>query len=64
MELYSFLVMLVVTNVFFMIREITIVVQHSKDPHVTTLEVSSQANSTEHSKQISYCPASESAGPS
>jgi len=39
MELFSFLVMLFVTNVFFMIREITIVIQHSKDPHVTALEV-------------------------
>lgn len=38
MELFSYIIMLFVTNTFFMIREITIVIQHAKDPNVTTLD--------------------------
>lgn len=38
MELYAFSIMLLCTNAFFLIREITIVVQHSKDDDKTSLD--------------------------
>ena len=38
MELFSYTIMLFVTNMFFMIREIQIVIAHANDPQVTTLD--------------------------
>ena len=39
MELFSFTIIVFVTSSFFLFREITIVVQHSTDLEVTTLDV-------------------------
>ena len=40
MELFSFEIMLFVTNTFFMIREVNIVIDRANDQHITTLDVS------------------------
>ena len=39
MELFAFSVMLIVTNAFFMIREITIIVNHNHEEDTTPYEV-------------------------
>ena len=39
MELFSFMFMLFVTNIFFMVREINIVILHENDTNVTALDV-------------------------
>lgn len=39
MELFAYAIMFIVTNMFFMIREITIVVEHNHDQDKTPYEV-------------------------
>jgi hypothetical protein len=56
MEVFAFAIMLIVTNAFFMIREIFIVINHNHEEDKTSYEVSEIFNICTHATKYIYLP--------